>query len=112
MYVQGCSGFYQTLVNSRQDRGCIWIAAVRMTADAKAKAAPTCVNILCAAQLVAKVYDINPHPHWEIFLTLLCFLFSLHLYWCGFTRSSWGSQQYQTRLQSLCISGLVVQLRS
>ena len=32
-------------------------------------------------QLVAKVYDINPHPHWEIFLTLLCFLFALHIYW-------------------------------
>ena len=33
-------------------------------------------------QLVAKVYNINPHPHWEIFLGLLCFLFALHLYWC------------------------------
>jgi ceramide synthetase len=33
------------------------------------------------AQLVAKIYNINPHPHWEIFLGLLCFLFSLHLYW-------------------------------
>ena len=43
----------------------------------------------CAVQLVAKVYDINPHPHWEIFLTLLCFLFSLHLYWCAFIGSSW-----------------------
>ncbi|CAL5229488.1 g12821 [Coccomyxa viridis] len=32
-------------------------------------------------ELVAKVYDINPHPHWEIFLSLLCFLFALHLYW-------------------------------
>ena len=32
-------------------------------------------------QLVAKVYNINPHPHWEIFLALLCFLFALHLYW-------------------------------
>jgi hypothetical protein len=31
---------------------------------------------------VAKVYNINPHPHWEIFLGLLCFLFALHLYWC------------------------------
>ena len=34
-------------------------------------------------QLVAKVYNINPHPHWEIFLALLCFLFALHLYWCA-----------------------------
>ncbi|KAK9821601.1 hypothetical protein WJX81_004562 [Elliptochloris bilobata] len=32
-------------------------------------------------ELVAKVYNINPHPHWEIFLALLCFLFALHLYW-------------------------------
>ncbi len=32
-------------------------------------------------QLVAKIYNINPHPHWEIFLGLLCFLFSLHIYW-------------------------------
>ncbi|CAL8465112.1 g4647 [Coccomyxa elongata] len=31
--------------------------------------------------LVAKIYNINPHPHWEIFLGLLCFLFSLHIYW-------------------------------
>ena len=38
---------------------------------------------LASLQLVAKVYDINPHPHWEIFLTLLCFLFCLHLYWCA-----------------------------
>ncbi len=31
---------------------------------------------------MAKVYNIDPHPHWEIFLGLLCFLFALHLYWC------------------------------
>ena len=41
----------------------------------------SCVH--CAAQLVAKLYNINPHPHWEIFLCLLCFLFSLHVYWCA-----------------------------
>ena len=35
------------------------------------------------AQLVAKIYNINPHPHWEIFLGLLCFLFTLHVYWCA-----------------------------
>ena len=38
-------------------------------------------------QLVAKVYNINPHPHWEIFLALLCFLFALHLYWCASLQS-------------------------
>eukprot|EP00884_Botryococcus_braunii_P003814 jgi/Botrbrau1/13433/Bobra.0082s0037.1 len=31
--------------------------------------------------LVANVYGINPHPHWEIFMSLLLFLFALHLYW-------------------------------
>ena len=49
-------------------------------------------------QLVAKVYNIDPHPHWEIFLTLLCFLFSLHLYWCAFAGSSQRSNQCQTCL--------------
>ncbi|KAK9813659.1 hypothetical protein WJX73_002155 [Symbiochloris irregularis] len=32
-------------------------------------------------EIVAKVYNINPHPHHEIFLFLLSVLFCLHLYW-------------------------------
>ena len=38
---------------------------------------------LARLQIVAKVYKINPHPHHEIFLTLLSVLFCLHLYWCA-----------------------------
>lgn len=32
-------------------------------------------------ELVAKVYNINPQPHYAIFNGLLFFLFALHLYW-------------------------------
>jgi len=32
-------------------------------------------------EIIADQYNINPHPHHEIFLTLLCFLFALHSYW-------------------------------
>ena len=82
------------------------VVAARATAEAEAKAATACTSSLCAVQLVAKVYDINPHPHWEIFLTLLCFLFSLHLYWCALTCSFLWSTNYRTRFWSLCILGL------
>lgn len=31
--------------------------------------------------IVAKVYNIDPHPHHEIFMVLLTILFILHVYW-------------------------------
>lgn len=37
----------------------------------------------CGVQVVAKVYNLDPHPHHEIFLALLSVLFALHLYWCA-----------------------------
>jgi len=31
--------------------------------------------------IIADKFGISPHPHQEIFLALLCFLFALHTYW-------------------------------
>lgn len=69
-------------------------------------------------QLVANVYNINPHPHWEIFLALLCFLFALHLYWCVhalpssplhriFMLMQMRLAPFSKRLSRLCLSNAV-----
>ncbi len=69
----------QAALTAHERAGCAAGHAAGMN-DGVAKFLLKDLSLVCA-QLVAKVYDINPHPHWEIFLTLLCFLFSLHLYW-------------------------------
>ena len=54
-------------------------------------------------QLVAKVYNINPHPHWEIFLALLCFLFVLHLYWCASLQNLCAGASHACRLDTCSV---------